>query len=173
MASANPPSSPPPPPPSSPPPPSPPLPSSPTLIPWHYESSPAVPSDLVPPQTLPDTAFNENGTFNVDEKKPQIVDYFAILDDPEHNEKYQKYEADYTRRLLAKYFSKKNFYGGNIFDDKTTIDNETILSSRWPCTRSFADPVHASEDSGNGGSVSEPQTLTNMSNGKLSLKKNG
>ncbi|KAB2055481.1 hypothetical protein ES319_A11G040100v1 [Gossypium barbadense] len=61
----------------------------------------------------------------------------------------------------------------NIFDEKATIDSETILSSRWPSTRSFADPVHAFEHPSNGGSVSEPETLTNISNGKLQLKKNG
>ncbi|GMI67364.1 hypothetical protein like AT5G60840 [Hibiscus trionum] len=158
MASANPPSS-------------PPLPSSPPSV--KHESPPAVPSALVPPQAQPDAAAIENGTFNVDEQKPQIADHFAILDDPEHIEKYKKYEADYTLRLLAKYFSNKNFYGGNIFDEKTTIDNETILSSRWPCTRSFADPLRAFEDPGNGGPVSESETLSNISNGKLSLKKNG
>lgn len=27
-------------------------------------------------------------------------------------EKYKKYEADYAQRLMAKYFSKKNLYGG-------------------------------------------------------------
>lgn len=27
-------------------------------------------------------------------------------------EKYRKYEADYTQRLMAKYFSKKTIYGG-------------------------------------------------------------
>ncbi|MBA0685499.1 hypothetical protein Goari_013157 [Gossypium aridum] len=96
-----------------------------------------------------------------------------VLDDPEHIEKYKKYETDYTYRLMAKYFSKKNFYGGNIFDEKTTIDSETILSSRWPGTRSFADPVRAFEDLSNGGSVSKPETLTSISNGKLQLKKNG
>ncbi|TYH99102.1 hypothetical protein ES332_A11G043000v1 [Gossypium tomentosum] len=70
----------------------------------------------------------------------------------EHIEKYKEYETDYTCRLMAKYFSKKNFYGGNIFDEKATIDSETILSSRWPSTRSFADPVHAFEHPSNGGS---------------------
>ncbi|KAK9036335.1 hypothetical protein V6N11_078341 [Hibiscus sabdariffa] len=43
----------------------------------------------------------------------------------------------------------------------------------WPCIRSFADPVPAFEDPGNGGPVSVPKTLTNITNGKLSLKKNG
>ncbi|MBA0563540.1 hypothetical protein Golob_008515 [Gossypium lobatum] len=56
---------------------------------------------------------------------------------------------------MAKYFSKNNFYGGNVFDEKTTIDGETILSSRWPCTRSFADPMNAFKDPNNGGSNAE------------------
>ncbi|KAF4380194.1 hypothetical protein G4B88_005651 [Cannabis sativa] len=29
-----------------------------------------------------------------------------------HNEKFRQYEADYTRRLMAKYFTKKDLYGG-------------------------------------------------------------
>ncbi|MBA0616920.1 hypothetical protein Godav_026404, partial [Gossypium davidsonii] len=128
---------------------------------------------LVHSQAQLDATATENGTFHVDGRKPQIPDHFAVLDDPEHIEKYKKYETDYTYRLMAKYFSKKNFFGGNIFDEKTTIDSETILSSRWPSTRSFADPVRAFEDPSTGGSVSEPATLTNISNGKLQLKKNG
>ncbi|TYI53930.1 hypothetical protein E1A91_D11G040300v1 [Gossypium mustelinum] len=112
-------------------------------------------------------------SMSMDESLKYLIILREVLDDPEHIEKYKKYETDYTYRLMAKYFSKKNFYGGNIFDEKTTIDSETILSSRWPSTRSFADPVRAFEDPSNGGSVSEPETLTNISNGKLQLKKNG
>ncbi|EOY22191.1 hypothetical protein QUC31_007607 [Theobroma cacao] len=160
MASANLPSSPPPPP------------SPPSISASHSESSATIPTAVVPPQPQVDAAA-ENGTLNDDDQKPQIADHFAVLDDPEQIEKYKKYEADYTRRLMAKYFSKKNFYGGNIFDEKTTIDSETILSSRWPCTRSFADPVHAFEDQTNGGSNSDAETPTNISNGKFPLKKNG
>ncbi|XVE56741.1 hypothetical protein DITRI_Ditri04bG0035300 [Diplodiscus trichospermus] len=144
-------------------------PSPPSISASYSESSATLP---VPPQAQVDAA-TENGTPNVDDLKPQISDHFAVLDNPEYIEKYKKYEADYTHRLMAKYFSKKNFYGGNIFDEKTTIDSETILSSRWPCTRSFADPVHAFEDQSNGGSISEAETLNIISNGKLSLKKNG
>ncbi|KAK6250128.1 hypothetical protein SCA6_004133 [Theobroma cacao] len=180
MASANLPSSPPPPP------------SPPSISASHSESSATIPTAVVPPQPQVDAAAAENGTLNDDDQKPQIADHFAlcldkvcvamafkedetfkVLDDPEQIEKYKKYEADYTRRLMAKYFSKKNFYGGNIFDEKTTIDSETILSSRWPCTRSFADPVHAFEDQTNGGSNSDAETPTNISNGKCPLKKNG
>ncbi|KAL4362920.1 hypothetical protein GQ457_04G035610 [Hibiscus cannabinus] len=46
-------------------------------------------------------------------------------------------------------------------------------NNKEPCIRSFADPVPAFEDPGNGGPVSVPKTLTNITNGKLSLKKNG
>ncbi|KAF6169096.1 hypothetical protein GIB67_038593 [Kingdonia uniflora] len=68
------------------------------------------------------------------------------LNAADHTEKYKKYEADYVRRLKAKYFSKKDLYGGNIFDKETVIENEVIKSSRWPCTRSFTNPVESFED---------------------------
>ncbi|EEF47695.1 inactive protein tyrosine kinase pTKL isoform X1 [Ricinus communis] len=92
---------------------------------------------------------------------PQVLDemphltHFQILDSEENMDKYKKYEADYTRRLMAKYFSKQNLYGGNIFDEKMTIDDEIILSSKWPCTRSFADPMNGFEEQSNVGSTSE------------------
>ncbi|KAF6154203.1 hypothetical protein GIB67_016455, partial [Kingdonia uniflora] len=35
---------------------------------------------------------------------------------------------------------------GNIFDKETVIENEVIKSSRWPCTRSFTNPVKSFED---------------------------
>jgi hypothetical protein len=38
-----------------------------------------------------------------------FVRYFFNAD---YIEKFKKYEADYTCRLMAKYFSKKNLYGG-------------------------------------------------------------
>ncbi|KAJ6765128.1 hypothetical protein OIU74_023921 [Salix koriyanagi] len=87
------------------------------------------------------------------EEQPDIS-HFEILDSVEYIDKCKKYEADYTQRLMAKYFSKKDLYGGNIFDEKMTIDNETIMSSRWPCTLSFADPVKSFEEQSNTGSTS-------------------
>ncbi|KAG5234041.1 hypothetical protein OIU76_000695 [Salix suchowensis] len=87
------------------------------------------------------------------EEQPDIS-HFEILDSVEYVDKCKKYEADYTQRLMAKYFSKKDLYGGNIFDEKMTIDNETIMSSRWPCTLSFADPVKSFEEQSNTGSTS-------------------
>ncbi|GMJ00059.1 hypothetical protein HRI_003675100 [Hibiscus trionum] len=133
---------------------SPPPPSPPSISASHSESSVTLATALVPPLPQVD-ATAENGTLNFDDQKPQIANHFAVLDNPENIEKYKKFEADYTRRLMAKYFSKQNFYGGNVFDEKTTIDSETILSSRWPCTRTFADPVKALKDQSNSGSNSE------------------
>ncbi|XP_012438914.1 uncharacterized protein LOC105764738 [Gossypium raimondii] len=133
---------------------SPPAPSPPSISASHSESSVTLATALLPPQAQV-VATAENGTLNVDDQKPQIANHFAVLDNPENIEKYKKFEADYAGRLMAKYFSKNNFYGGNVFDEKTTIDGETILSSRWPCTRSFADPMNAFKDLNNGGSNAE------------------
>lgn len=40
-------------------------------------------------------------------------------------EKFKKYEADYSRWLTAKYFSKKNLYGGvqHFFIKKSMMPN--------------------------------------------------
>ncbi|GAA0146067.1 hypothetical protein LIER_36251 [Lithospermum erythrorhizon] len=61
--------------------------------------------------------------------------------DDEEIEKFKKYEADYSRYLMSKYFSDKNIFGGNIFDVKMTMDGETIKASRLPQYASYADPV--------------------------------
>ncbi|KAJ0986771.1 hypothetical protein J5N97_005127 [Dioscorea zingiberensis] len=78
-----------------------------------------------------------------------IPDLLSILQDAgatEQIEKHNKYMAFYSRRLKGKYFSKKVFNGANIFEHETIIDDETIKSSRWPCTRLFADPILKPED---------------------------
>lgn len=38
--------------------------------------------------------------------------FFSGMSSPEYIEKYNKYQADYIRRLKAKYFSKRSFNGG-------------------------------------------------------------
>ncbi|KAK9278455.1 hypothetical protein L1049_028020 [Liquidambar formosana] len=124
------------------------------------------------PSSLVDGATN-NGVPDVFEKKPDIVDSFVDFVNADHIETFKKYEADYVRRLNAKYFSKKNLYGGNIFDEKMTIDDETIKSSRWSCTQSYADPVQGFEDQSSSGSTSTAETPTNISNGKYPSKKSG
>lgn len=47
-----------------------------------------------------------------DTKFELLPDSLQDLETSEYIEKYRKYEADYTRRLKEKYFSKKNIYGG-------------------------------------------------------------
>ncbi|GMY15435.1 basic leucine-zipper 70 [Fagus crenata] len=60
----------------------------------------------------------------------------------------------------------------NIFDVNTTIDDEIIKSSRWPCTRSYADPVQGFEDQSSSSSAYSDETPTEISNGKVPVKKN-
>ncbi|KAK3026851.1 hypothetical protein RJ639_042351 [Escallonia herrerae] len=85
------------------------------------------------------------------------------MDSKEYIERFKKYEAEYTRRLKAKYFSDKDIYGGDIFDQKITIDSHTIKASRWPATKSYADPA-SFEDQSNDGSASAGEAAAN--NGK-------
>ncbi|KAF9623560.1 hypothetical protein IFM89_003350 [Coptis chinensis] len=77
---------------------------------------------------------------------PDIWDSFQDMNTEEDNQRYEKYYADYTRYLKAKYFSGKNLYGGNIYEKEVTIDDMTLKASRWPCTRSFTDPIKSFED---------------------------
>ncbi|KAG9448643.1 hypothetical protein H6P81_008608 [Aristolochia fimbriata] len=84
--------------------------------------------------------------------------------------KYNKYHADYVRRIEAKYFSRKALNGGSIFDEETKIENEVIKSSRWHCTKSFIDPVQGCEDQG-GSSPSVAETSSNTPNRKILSKK--
>ncbi|KAK8604593.1 hypothetical protein V6N13_099529 [Hibiscus sabdariffa] len=137
---------------------SPPPPSPPSISASHSESTVAVATSLVPQMPQVD-ATAQNGTLNVDDQKLQIANHFAltIFFSGEVNWFsiiWKTLRSTRNLRLMAKYFSK-NFYGGNVFDEKTRIDSETILSSRWPCTRSFADPVNAFVDPSNGGANSE------------------
>ncbi|XP_039146185.1 uncharacterized protein LOC120283547 [Dioscorea cayenensis subsp. rotundata] len=97
-------------------------------------------------------------------------DSLSILEDTgaaEQIEKHNKYMTLYSRRLKGKYFSKKVFNGAaNIFDHETTIDDETIKSSRWPCTRLFADPIPKLENR----NISLPAESSAIPNNKESPK---
>ncbi|XP_022134661.1 uncharacterized protein LOC111006878 [Momordica charantia] len=127
-----------------------------------------------PPKHLADAAATSNdGLLDAEEKKPDLSDQFEDFDDFNSTEKFKKYEADYAQRLMAKYFSKKNLYGGNIFEEKTTIDDEIIKSSKWPCTRSYADPLRGFEDHRSSCSTSTTDNHATISNGKHAVKKNG
>ncbi|WOL12114.1 hypothetical protein Cni_G20879 [Canna indica] len=92
---------------------------------------------------------------------PQYALQTTEFDDAEYEEKHRKYEALYARRLRAKYFSKKALDGGNLYEQETIIDNEVIKSSRWPCTRSFADPIKYMEDQSQSSPEAETTATTN------------
>ncbi|KAM7267211.1 hypothetical protein ACFE04_009377 [Oxalis oulophora] len=112
--------------------------------------------------------INNNGALHSKEEEGSNLDHFEFLKSMDYIEKYKKYEADFTRRMMARYFTKKTIYGRNIFEVKTTVDDQVIMSSRWPGTRSYADPAVAFEDLTNGGSSTstEKRTVTTLSNGK-------
>ncbi|CAL9105732.1 unnamed protein product [Musa acuminata var. zebrina] len=94
------------------------------------------------------------------EARPSEQEHVPEIDAAESEEKHQRYEALYSRRLRAKYFSKKALDGGDIYGHETTIDNEIIKSSRWPCTRSFADPIKYMEDQNQSSSEAETNATT-------------
>ncbi|XP_048530612.1 uncharacterized protein LOC125509639 [Triticum urartu] len=60
----------------------------------------------------------------------------------EHEQKVNRYQAELAARIKAKYFSNKAFDGGKIFEEETIVEGETIRSSRWSCTSSYANPVN-------------------------------
>ncbi|XP_077236642.1 uncharacterized protein LOC143878224 [Tasmannia lanceolata] len=104
------------------------------------------------------------------EPKPDLPNMIQDSDAEYYKEKYKRYEAEYVHRIKAKYFSKKAFNGGNIFDKETTIEDEVIKSSRWPCTKSFTDPVQYLEDQSRT-SAPTAETSSNTPNKKNQSKK--
>ncbi|XP_010546228.1 PREDICTED: uncharacterized protein LOC104818362 isoform X2 [Tarenaya hassleriana] len=97
---------------------------------------------------------------------------FSVLDSKAYADKYRKYESEYTQMLMAKYFSVKNIYGGNIFEEKTMIGGETIMSSRWPCTRSYAQPMQCFHEQNNKDSAYSDKPPGEISNGDVQSEKN-
>ncbi|CAM8929698.1 unnamed protein product [Rhodiola kirilowii] len=126
------------------------------------------------PQIDDPSAGGGNGVVDSQEKKPEIVKFEDTESDSKEDlEKYRKLEAEYTHYLNAKYFSNKDIFGGIIFDEKTAINNGTIKSSRWPGTRSYADPIQAFEEQTSNSPTSAPETPINTSNGKYPIKEIG
>ncbi|XP_061341872.1 uncharacterized protein LOC133288181 [Gastrolobium bilobum] len=117
-------------------------------------------------------AATNNGVFHGDDIKPDFADGLDHLDSTQCIERFRKYDAEYTRRLMAKYFSAKTVYGGNIFDEQITLCDEIIKSSRLPCFRSYADPVVGLEEQCSNGSTPPTDTQGNIPNGKHMVKKN-
>ncbi|CAI9261937.1 unnamed protein product [Lactuca saligna] len=95
------------------------------------------------------------------------------MDSKEQSEKLKNYEAQYANYLKAKYFSDKDIYGGNIFEEKTTIGGMTIRASSEAGTRSYEDPVGYWNEkyAPRIEPSTETTTATNLSNGNHSSKK--
>ncbi|XP_058195099.1 uncharacterized protein LOC131311614 isoform X2 [Rhododendron vialii] len=75
------------------------------------------PSNSQNSATKPQDAATGNGLPDALEKKTPSVDPFEDMNSGEYIKRFSKYEADYTRRLMAKYFSDKDIYGGlSVFD---------------------------------------------------------
>ncbi|CAA7023487.1 unnamed protein product [Microthlaspi erraticum] len=124
--------------------------TSPTAIPSPEEhNSPppqdslnSVPISAVPPfspQATTEGFANSAGVVSnqtVDEiEEPS---YYKYLDSKEYGDKYKRYLSEFKQYLMAKYFSGRDPNGVNLFQETTTIDGETIKSSKWPCTRWYA-----------------------------------
>uniref|UniRef100_A0A2P2IIU8 Proline-rich protein 11 n=1 Tax=Rhizophora mucronata TaxID=61149 RepID=A0A2P2IIU8_RHIMU len=134
----------------------PPPPSSPLSGSNSDDSATANPA-VAPPAAPKVEAASENGNTKASEERPDLS-HFDFLDSAEYRDKVKKYEADFTCRLMMKYFSNKNFYGGNIFDEKSTIDDQTIMSSKWHCAQTFVDPAKVVEEQNSNGSTSTSET---------------
>eukprot|EP00252_Welwitschia_mirabilis_P005655 TRINITY_DN1616_c0_g1_i1.p1 TRINITY_DN1616_c0_g1~~TRINITY_DN1616_c0_g1_i1.p1 ORF type:complete len:111 (-),score=27.95 TRINITY_DN1616_c0_g1_i1:410-742(-) len=68
------------------------------------------------------------------------------LDGAEYVERYNKYEAEYVRRLKSKYFSNKTFSGAPVFDKEMIIDGEVIRASKDPATKPFIEAFCLGEE---------------------------
>ncbi|XP_047339024.1 uncharacterized protein LOC124942541 isoform X1 [Impatiens glandulifera] len=128
------------------------------------------PAPALPASLQHQDAAIDNGIRDALERKPLLVDPFEDMNSEEYIERFSKYEADYTCRLMAKYFSDKDIYGGNVYEEKMTIDGETIKASRWHCADSYADPTQFLQQRSNCSSA-PPQV--DISNGKHPMKSEG
>ncbi|CAI9261938.1 unnamed protein product [Lactuca saligna] len=102
-----------------------------------------------------------------------LFEFVREMDSKEQSEKLKNYEAQYANYLKAKYFSDKDIYGGNIFEEKTTIGGMTIRASSEAGTRSYEDPVGYWNEkyAPRIEPSTETTTATNLSNGNHSSKK--
>ncbi|XP_031500154.1 uncharacterized protein LOC116264205 [Nymphaea colorata] len=89
---------------------------------------------------------DEDAAHHQTEVKTEDIQNFDDSDVSARMEKYSKYKAEYARRIKAKYFSKKSPNGVNVFEKETSIDDELIKSSRWPCTKYFIECINNVED---------------------------
>ncbi|XP_028116411.1 uncharacterized protein LOC114314149 isoform X4 [Camellia sinensis] len=57
----------------------------------------------------------DNGVPDALRQNPLSLDLYADMNSKEYIEKLNKYEADHICRVMAKYFSDKDIYGGGTF----------------------------------------------------------
>ncbi|XP_019189747.1 PREDICTED: uncharacterized protein LOC109184161 [Ipomoea nil] len=98
------------------------------------------------------------------DRKPVKKSPIELLEEAQ-NEKFKRYEAEYTQHLMSKYFSDKTIFGGNIFDVKMTIDGEAIKVSRFPGYLSYADPANFQDESSSSSPNSAVETPSCSANG--------
>ncbi|KAF7072978.1 hypothetical protein CFC21_078038 [Triticum aestivum] len=79
---------------------------------------------------------------NVKSEPATAMDAVGEPEIEEHEQKVNRYQAELAARIKAKYFSNKASDGGKIFEEETIVEGETIHSSRWPCTSSYANPAN-------------------------------
>ncbi|CAN8252047.1 unnamed protein product [Cochlearia groenlandica] len=108
-------------------------------LPQNQLSSKTIPS---PSQATMHPVANSNGVLLSHQFIDEIEEpsYFKYLDSNEYAVKYQSYESDFKHMILAKYLSGTDPNGVNIYEERTIFEGETIMSSKWPCTRFYADP---------------------------------
>ncbi|CAI9762746.1 unnamed protein product [Fraxinus pennsylvanica] len=128
-------------------------------------------SSFTPPPPLPKQQQGVSSEIKGSEEqnKGSTKDPFEDIDNQEQIDKFRKYEADYKRYMMSKYFSDKTIFGGNIFDVKMNIDGQTITASRMPPHQSYLDPANFDELNSKGQSAAATETpTTSTSSGKPS-----
>ncbi|XP_006281059.2 proline-, glutamic acid- and leucine-rich protein 1 [Capsella rubella] len=97
------------------------------------ETVPAAPPSPPPPQITMEDIVNSNGILT-DQLNEEDPSFYKYLESEEYAEKYRRYEDNFKQYIVDKYFS-----GDDMYEERTTIDGETIYSSKWPSLYSFSD----------------------------------
>ncbi|KAJ4869832.1 Uncharacterized protein Rs2_48600 [Raphanus sativus] len=109
-------------------------------------TSPAIPpqpSEHQPPNQINSAPSPPQATMNVVVANSNGVSFdeepscFKYLDSREYGDKYKRYESEFKQWVLSKHIYPNAV---NLYEGRTIIGGETILSSKWPCTRFYADP---------------------------------
>ncbi|CAI9113399.1 OLC1v1013995C3 [Oldenlandia corymbosa var. corymbosa] len=94
----------------------------------HSESASS--QSLLPPKDEQQDVSSQKAPLELKKEETPKEELFAIMDNREEKEKFERYFAEMTDYLTAKYFSDKTMFGGNIYDVKVTTDGQTVKASR-------------------------------------------